>query len=210
MTLSTYSGLQSAVADWLEREDLTTRIPDFINLAEAQINRALRLRQMVRRSAAVIADAYSAAPPDLIEVVSLTLDGLRIEPAPPETLTGYASSASGAGRPRMFALVGEEIRYWPPPDRAYGAELTYFARIPALSDSVISTWLLAEAPDVYLYGALLQAAPYLHDSESAASWGQLYIAALDALRQGQRTAVGALRTELAPLLSTHNRPEGSA
>lgn len=210
MTLSTYSALQSAVADWLERDDLTARIPDFISLAEAQINRALRVRQMVRRSAAAIGDPYSAAPDDLLEPISLTLEGVQLDPTPPEVIVAYASSAAAVGQPRIFAVVGRELRCWPAPDREYAAELTYYARLSPLSAEVASNWLLAEAPDIYLYGALLQAAPYLHDGESAATWGQLYAEALEALRRAQRTPVGALRTEIAPLLTVHHRLEGSA
>jgi hypothetical protein len=206
LALTTYANLKTAIADWLERDDLSARIGDFITLAEAHINRTLRVRQMVRRSQATITDAYSAAPPDLAEVIALTLDGAALEPTP----LGVLGTGPEMGRPRRFAQVGPEIRYWPAPDRAYVADLTYYARTPALSDEAPTNWLLAEAPDVYLYGALLQAAPYLHDAESASTWGQLYAAALGALREAQRTLVGGLRTEIADVLSIQDRFEGGA
>ena len=46
MAINTYSTLQTAVANWLDRNDLTDRIPEFVALAEATFNRVLRLRAM--------------------------------------------------------------------------------------------------------------------------------------------------------------------
>jgi hypothetical protein len=62
----------------------------------------------------------------------------------------------------------------PTPDTGYTGELTYYGKITALSDSNTSNWLLAYAPDLYLYGALLEATPYLKDDERLATWSQLY------------------------------------
>ena len=44
-------------------------------------------------------------------------------------------------------------------------------------------WLLLEAPDVYLYGALLHSAPYLADDQRVAVWAQLYGAAVQRLNE---------------------------
>ena len=54
MALSTYSELKTSVADWLNRSDLTSAVPDFISLAEAQVERRLRTRQMIVRATATI------------------------------------------------------------------------------------------------------------------------------------------------------------
>ena len=53
MAINTYSTLQTAVANWLDRDDLTARIPEFIALAETRINRALRIRAMETVSTAI-------------------------------------------------------------------------------------------------------------------------------------------------------------
>ena len=47
MAIGTYAELQTAVANWLDRGDLTERIKEFIGLAEARMNRVLRLQLMV-------------------------------------------------------------------------------------------------------------------------------------------------------------------
>jgi len=67
--------------------------------------------------------------------------------------------------------------------------LVYYARIPALSDSNTSNWLLDYSPDIYLYGALMQSAPYLQNDERITIWSSLYLKAIDDLEiSNQRTA----------------------
>ena len=39
MAITTFSELKTAVANWLDRSDLTDRIPEFIALAEARHRR---------------------------------------------------------------------------------------------------------------------------------------------------------------------------
>ncbi|WP_374576114.1 hypothetical protein [Phenylobacterium sp.] len=196
MTLSTYTDLKSAVADWLDRADLTARIPDFIALAEAQMNRSLRLRRMIARSTASLDAEFTTVPSDFLEVIALTLDdGQVLTPAPPQVLAALKAAASATARPRRYAVVGEAFHLHPPPDAAYGVTLTYYAKIPALSASTTTNWVLAEAPDAYLFGALLQAAPYLRDTDAIAIWSAGYDAALAGLRAGQTTEAGPLQVE---------------
>lgn len=185
MALSTYSELKASVADWLNRSDLTTTIPDFISLAEAQVERKLRTRQMMSRATATIDTEYGAVPADFLEVKSLKLQTNPVTPLQFETidsldnLQGLYPSAS---KPRYFSIVGGQIRTVPVPDSSYTAELTYYAKLTKLSDSVTTNWLLTAAPDVYLYGALLQAAPYLKDDARITVWATMYTSAMEDLQ----------------------------
>jgi hypothetical protein len=96
----------------------------------------------------------------------------------------------GVGKPEYFSIVGNQLEVIPSPDTEYSAELTYYAKITALSDANTSNWLLAYAPDLYLYGALLEATPYLKDDERLVVWGQLYIASMeDIVVADQRASV---------------------
>jgi hypothetical protein len=92
--------------------------------------------------------------------------------------TTYLSS----GKPLYFSVVGNQFRLLPIPDGAYTAELVYYAKLTKLSSIVATNWLLTQAPDVYLYGALLQAAPYLQDDARIPVWSSLYQAGLDQLQ----------------------------
>jgi hypothetical protein len=186
MALTTYTELKSSLADWLNRQDLTSTIPDFISLAEAQAERQLRTRQMIVRATATIETEYGALPGDFLETKSLKLNTNPITALQFDTVdamdflksTRYLSS----GQPKLFSIVGAQIRVLPVPDTAYTAELIYYAKLSKLSSTNATNWLLTQAPDVYLYGSLLQAAPYLQDDARIPVWSSLYQAGLDQLQ----------------------------
>lgn len=185
MALTTYTELKASIADWLVRADLTATIPDFISLAEAQIERKLRTRQMIVRSDASIDTEYSAVPSDFLDTKSLKLNTNPVTPMRFETIESLdqlASRTNASGKPTYFSIVGNQIRVVPTPDTTYTAELTYYAKLTKLSSSVATNWLLTSSPDIYLYGALLQAAPYLQDDARIAVWSALYQSGLDQLQ----------------------------
>jgi len=184
MALANYSQLKASIADWLNRADLTAAIADFITLAEAQISRRLVMagpvRSMMGRSDAVIDEEFAAVPADFMgaRTINFVEDRTRLlEFCTPEQINQKkAQSVSLTGTPRFFAVVGGEFQFFPAPGdgASYAAELTYWKRIPALSDAAPSNWLLSLHPDAYLYGALLQAAPYLKDDARIQSWGTFF------------------------------------
>ena len=188
MALTTYTELKASLADWLNRSDLTSVIPDFISLAEAQMERQLRTRQMIVRATASFAAAaeYGTVPDDFLEVKSIKLDTNPVTSLTFQTIdsldqlsnTTYLSS----GKPLYFTVVGNQFRLLPIPDGVYTAELVYYSKLTKLSASVATNWLLTQAPDVYLYGSLLQAAPYLQDDARISVWSSLYLAGLDQLQ----------------------------
>jgi hypothetical protein len=185
--------LKSSIADWLNRDDLTAIIPDFVSLAEAQLERRLPTQKMVKRSTATIDTPFSALPSDFLSAKSLVLTST----APVQPLVFLTEDEIDAkkyvyrttGKPQYFALVGNQIEVLPAPDTGYTAELTYIATLAKLSDSNASNWILERHPDVYLYGSLLQAAPYLRDDERIPVWSSLYQAAIaDMILQDERAA----------------------
>lgn len=186
MALTTYTELKASVADWLNRTDLTAEIPDFISLAEAQMERTLRTRQMLTRSAITIANEYVNTPADFLETRLLKLTSTN--PDTPLTfmtmdaLDDEATRNTGSGRPEFFGVVGTQFRFIPTPDSSYTGELVYFANLNKLSTSVATNFLLTSSPDVYLYGSLLQAAPYLQDDARIQVWAGLYERALTDLQ----------------------------
>ena len=110
-----------------------------------------------------------------------------------------AAGLNQTGRPRFYAHVGETFELYPTPDQTYNIELLYYQKIPALSGSQTSNWILDMAPDAYLYGALLQAAPYLGEDERVQVWNGLYTAAiseLNAANEKTRYSGTALRMRL--------------
>jgi len=186
MALSTYAELKTSIGDWLNRSDLTSVIPDFISLAEAQIERTLRARQMIVRANASFDAQYGAVPSDFLEAKSLKLTSTN--PQSPlsflsiDALDAEMTKYTASGKPKFFGVVGGQLRIVPTPDATYTTELTYYAKLSKLSSSNTSNWLLASSPDIYLYGSLLQAAPYLQDDARIQTWATLYERALNDLQ----------------------------
>ena len=187
MAITTYAELKSSIANWLNRDDLTSVIPDFISLAEAGINRDLRHYKMVNRVDATLDSRYVQVPDDWLETLrfSLTTDGTRpLEMASLDDMIRYRQSNSNAsGTPKFYSHVGESIEVFPTPDSEYGMQLMYYQSIPDLTDANTYNWLIQDSPDVYLYGALVQAAPYLEDDARTQTWAALYSAALQSLQK---------------------------
>jgi hypothetical protein len=195
MSITTYAELQSSIADWLLRDDLTSVIPTFISLAEAKFNRRIRDYRMVKRATAEVDTAYFAIPSDWQENIRFQLNTSPIttlEYVTPDQAAEEKRLYNSSGRPAFFTMIGDQFQIVPAPDSTYDAELTYYAKIPALSGSNTSNWLLEKAPDIYLYGALLEAAPYLDDDARIQVWGGLLEQSMDAIQiESDRAKTGS-------------------
>jgi hypothetical protein len=205
MSITTYSGLKTSIADWLNRDDLTSVIPDFIFLAEHQMERSVRHYKMVERSTGDIDSQYSAVPADWLETIRFSITSgntHRLEMTSLDDLIYRREENNNVvGRPKYFAYIGSSLEVYPTPDTTYTTELVYYQKIPALSASQTSNWLLEEAPDAYLYGSLLQAAPYLGDDERIQVWSNLYGIAVQSLNSSSertKNSTSALRMKVTP------------
>jgi len=182
MAITTYAELKTAIGDWLNRDDLDSVIPNFISLAEAQFNRSIRHRKMVTRSDATLDTPYFAVPSDWLQTIRFQLNTNPVTPllfVTPEQALEESMVYSAGQQPLFYTTIGQQFQVVPTPDTSYDAELLYYAKIPALSDSATTNWLLTESPDLYLYGALIQSAPYLKEDERINVWAGLYQRLID-------------------------------
>ena len=195
MSITTYAELQSSIADWLLRDDLTSVIPTFISLAEAKFNRRIRDYRMVKRATAEVDTAYFAIPSDWQENIRFQLNTSPIttlEYVTPDQAAEEKRLYNTSGRPAFFTMIGDQFQIVPAPDSTYDAELTYYAKIPVLSSGNTSNWLLEKAPDIYLYGALMEAAPYLDDDARIQVWGGLLEQSMNAIQiESDRAKTGS-------------------
>ena len=183
MSITTYSELKTAVANWLNRDDLTSVIPDFIALTEADLDRKLRHWRMEKRATVQLDDQYSRVPSDWLESIRFYISSgttFELHQTSHSDITRRRMNAANvAGRPQYFTMSDGAFEIFPTPDTAYTAELLYYGRTAALSDSNTSNWVLEYAPDAYLYGALVHSAPYLVDDQRTQVWASLYQNAID-------------------------------
>jgi len=175
VALGTYSDLKTSVADFLNRSDLTSVIPDFVTMAEADFNRTLRVREMSVRTQAPIDSQYVKLPDDFLGMRNIDL---MTDPVTPMTYKNLQNldihrSNDMTGKPIYYSIVQNNIEFAPSPDGDYTIEIVYYQKVPALADNSTS-WLLDAHPDAYLYGTLQHSAPYLQSDERIGTWAGKY------------------------------------
>lgn len=182
MAIATYDELKTAIADFLNRDDLTAIIPTFISLAEAQIARDLRHWKQEKRVTTSVDERYENLPNDWLEIKLVALStGKMLQTVSASEMSERRSQSDIAAEPRFVRMTADQIELYPTPSEAIDISMLYYARIPALSDTDTTNWLLTDAPDVLLYGSLVHSAPYLTDDNRASIWGALYQSGVDKL-----------------------------
>lgn len=183
-TITNYSTLQSAIADYLNRADLTSQIQTFIQFVEADLNTRLRCREMIVRATTTNDDEFVKLPLDFLEALNLQIVGGT---SPLRYIT--LDEADIINKEQLFtqvaaySLMNGAIELVPPPSDDVEIEMVYYGKIPALTDSNTTNWLLTKAPDVYLYGALVHAAPFLMDDQRIPVFGNIYLKRVEELNQ---------------------------
>ncbi len=179
MSITNYSELQTAVKNWLNRADLDNRIPEFIALAEHRINRQLYTKGNEGRATTsmVPGQQYYSLPDDFLQARNVqmsTASGVKALDyrTPAQMDWEYPSDASA--EPMVFTIIGDEIQLKPVPGGTNTFELAYFKKLDPLSVSNTTNWLTANAPDLLLYGALLEAEPFLFNDQRVAVWNGLF------------------------------------
>lgn len=189
MSISTYAELKSAVADWLNRRDLTSQIPSFIAFAEADISRKVKHWLNEKRVSTSLNEQYEILPDDWLETIRLEHeDGTEIRLVSSVDMADLQTRYPTSGKPTHYLVTAGQIKLHPAPDGEYPVFLTYSARIPSLSDTATTNWLLTNHPDILLYGALIHASPYLVDDARVATWSALYLSAIDGINKQSEAA----------------------
>jgi hypothetical protein len=183
-----YAELQAAIAGWLKRTNLTDRIPDFITLAEAQLNRDLRTRQMFATYRRNTDQNIISLPDDYLDAEKLELNGNELLYTPRWTESSsqlqqggpYMPYAQGspyitaAAAQQYYTIIGNSVWIRAVMNGMQLFTLYYYTRLTPLSDAEPQNWLIEDAPDAYLYGSLMQAEPYLKNDARTALWAGLY------------------------------------
>ena len=189
MALANYTDLQASVADFLNRSDLTSVIPDFVTLTEADLNRALRVREMSVRTRAPISEQYVKLPVDFLGMRNIELVTSPVTPLEYRNLQNLDAHrrSDPTGKPIYYSITQNNIEFAPVPDSEYTLEIVYYQKIPALVDNA-TNWLLDNHPDAYLYGSLMQSAPYLQADERIGIWAGRYQQILDQITASDEKA----------------------
>ena len=223
MALATYTDLQSAVANWLNRTDLTTVIPDLISLGEARIRRNQNwFRQIYSQTTAGGGNPLTiTAQPQVLPDTVRRIDALfastaiwthTIEVRPVSAwrdLTERYTNTTGVPQDAVFIpmmdtflqTTGPLLYLFPPPDltggNPFSVDFTYIADLPPISTAVPTLFL--RHPDLYLYAALAESAPFLQHDERLPVWETRYAQIVKEINlERDRAEFGATATPRLP------------
>jgi hypothetical protein len=185
MSFTTYAELQTTIAGYLARSDLTTQIPDFIRLAETRLRRDLRIRQMLSTTTLTCTSGTATVtiPSDFLEVKDFVVTGNPVMPLNYESPSLFSrnSRSMDAGKPLNYTVLATTFKLAPIPDSNYTLSLVYSIAPPFLSTSNTSNTFLTECPDLLLYASLLEAEPYLMNDARINTWGTMFDRAMSSL-----------------------------
>lgn len=190
-TTMTFTTLQQDVQRYLERGASAVtdpvvyeQIPRLINLAERRIARELKVQGFINVVTSTLTTGQSVYPkPDRWrDVVSMNI-GTGTGNNTRKTLFGrsyeyirsYWPNSSATGQPEFYADY--DYAHWllaPTPDADYPMEVIYYELPPLLSDNMQTNWITEYAPQLLLYGTLLEATPFLKNDERIGVWQQMY------------------------------------
>jgi hypothetical protein len=188
MAISTYSELQTAVANWLDRDDLAARIPEFIVLCEARFNRSLRIRAMETLDISVdtVGGTSTVALPtgyvQMRDISLITSPITQLQYLTPEIMNRL-NAGSLTGKPETYTIIANNILFGPTPDSAYDISMLYYKTFDALTDAAPTNWVITNAPDVYLYGTLLEAEPFLMNDQRVQLWATALTQSITTLQE---------------------------
>jgi hypothetical protein len=187
--ITDYSTLVTAITDYLARSDLSSFVPNFLQNCQGKIYRSLRLRTMETALSGTIASGVLAVPADYLELkyAYLTTDpSTFLERTTPELIYTKWRTRSASGRPLEIAREAENFIFGPFPDDTYAVAGIYYKQLTLLSASNTTNWFTTNAPEVMLYGALLEAQPFLMNDKRLPTWQMLYDQALETVKRADR------------------------
>ena len=195
-TITDYGSLKAHLADTLNRDDLTSVIPQFVEFAMADLNRKLRVRQQMVRAQG---DVFSGndkirLPANFLAMrnIQVNTDPIRgLEYATPERMDELRQSYNGGanGEPVYYTVMGDNIFVVPTPDGTYQLEIGYYRDIPVLTSDSDTNFVITDHPDLITYGSLMHSAPYLQDDSRLQVWATLYSTALEATMEANKRAL---------------------
>ena len=198
MSISTYGELKTAVGSYLNRSDLTSYIPDFIRLGERRISYGsdapnpsvpLRIPAMQNQSTGTITNSSISFPTGFLEIIRLKgVSGTiywTLDYAPNQRFTELEQDSNV---PTHYTFLNNAIKTAGSGPASY--VLDYYKAFTALASDSDTNWLLTNAPDTYLFAALLESAPFISDLEMINVWSGMYKSIVSALNRSTLKPAG--------------------
>ena len=176
MALTNYTTFVATVESYLARTDLTSVIPDFVQMAQLRMSRDLRTERMLKVATTSPTDNKVAFPSDFLELREMHFQGnppILLEFQTPDLFFRNGQTTL-SGRSHYFTMLGTEFQFAPSQDSSYTIQILYYAQPTFISSTVSSNLYLAYYPDALLYATLAEAEPYLYNDPRVTTWSSLY------------------------------------
>tara|TARA_R110000851_G_scaffold167404_1_gene312967 strand:+ start:3556 stop:4173 length:618 start_codon:yes stop_codon:yes gene_type:complete len=192
MALATDSDLQASIADWLNRSDLTSVIPDFQTLAQLRINRKLSIVEQEVVSTITPTAQTTALPVGITALISVTdSKGNAVEPVSMQEMFNYSSEGGSVAR---YAIAGNDI-YLAPTPTSESTEVYTLVFRKDMSLGNYESLGLAVLQDIYLNASLMEAYVYLKDDARVGYFKNIVDEAVMDV-QAQRSKQGLSRSRI--------------
>lgn len=170
MAISTYDELQTAIQEWMDRTDIAGNVVDMITLAEARLNRKLKMVETNAPLTGVVGSReIDISGLSIIEPITLKLnDNFREWDLTPQP-NGNIDYGDSSARPSMWSIDGTNIVFDVPLDQAYAFRFRYQGRF-ALSEAAPTNKLLEDNPDAYLAAGIVWGGLFTEDDRKIANW----------------------------------------
>ena len=173
--MNTYALLKADVISWLNREgfaDMEAMVDSLMGIAQRRIYREADLRCM--EEGVTTTTATLSLPADYQRTKHLYIAyGGEVTGAPMQKVMALRKG-NNPGCPQVYARQGDNIVFGPVPDQEYDYTLLYYKNLPVLSDSNTTNWFTENAPELILFGTLVEACLYLKDDNRAKLWQSRY------------------------------------
>jgi hypothetical protein len=189
--VTSYSTLQTAVADYLARADLTTFIPNFIQNWESDFYREPKNfgRWMEVSADPVIASSVVTVPTDYLGLKYAYVSGSpssRLDRVSLNQLYGRYPRGMATDLPVWISREGSNFVFGPPPDSTYTIHMVYWGKPTLIRNAATDAsahFLITDCPDLCLFGSLLQAEPFIKDDDRIPLWQTMLAGALQSYRR---------------------------
>jgi hypothetical protein len=183
MALTTYAGLKTEVAAWLHRNDLTDRIPTFIEFATNRLSRSITSPRLEASTTLSVVNGTATLPSNFRSAVAMTLGTVEYKAI---TAADMRAMDQGSIRPTypVYSIVNNQIKVYPA--ESSSPTFTYLVQLTNLVADSDTNWVLQDYPDVYLMAALAEARKFVLDDNRLVQYEQMTIARIDELNRNER------------------------
>lgn len=195
MAFANLGELKTVINDTLNRDDLTAQIPNFIKMNEESVNRKVNVSEMEEYTEFTINVGQTTLPTNFLEMRNIQMKNSEypLQYVPHNSLDGIGADS---GIPRFYSIQGTKLLFYPfPPDSTIGI-MRYLAEVTPLVNDVDTNWLLNKSPQIYLYGTLLHAAPFLNDDSRLPVWSALFEDAVKALNDQDKRRMSGTKPQM--------------